>query len=64
MLANGLSPEQIAEKRHVSTLTVRTQLRAVHAKIGVSRQADLVRLIREMPALGPDGAFAAGDAIR
>ncbi|MEZ5738398.1 MAG: helix-turn-helix transcriptional regulator [Burkholderiaceae bacterium] len=55
MLANGLSPEQIAAKRHVSTLTVRTQLRSVHAKIGVSRQADLVCLIREMPALGPGG---------
>ncbi|MEZ5738385.1 MAG: helix-turn-helix transcriptional regulator [Burkholderiaceae bacterium] len=54
LLAEGLSPDDIARHRHVSPHTVRTQLRMVHGKVGITRQADLVRLIQEMPDLGRD----------
>jgi DNA-binding NarL/FixJ family response regulator len=41
-LARGLCIEQIAEERATSLWTVRTQLRSACAKLGVSRQAELV----------------------
>lgn len=52
LLAEGMSPEQIAEKRYASMPTVRSQLRALFEKVGVTRQIDLVRLVREMPNVG------------
>jgi DNA-binding CsgD family transcriptional regulator/PAS domain-containing protein len=48
-LAEGRTPRDIAEKRGVRLSTVRTQLKAILAKTGVSRQADLVRLIARLP---------------
>jgi DNA-binding CsgD family transcriptional regulator len=52
--ADGLSPESIASRHAVSIHTVRTQLRAVFAKTGTSRQAELVSLLASLPmaALG------------
>lgn len=49
-LAQGMSLAAIAEQRMVSIHTVRTQLKAATAKTGVSRQAELVRLVL---GLGP-----------
>ncbi len=45
LLANGLTLDESAEQLHVSRNTVRTHLRSVFAKTGVSRQPMLVRLI-------------------
>jgi len=42
---DGLSPVQCAESRCVSVGTVRSQLKSIHAKMAVSRTADLVRLV-------------------
>lgn len=44
-LADGLSLTEIATRRQVSEATVRTQLRAVFHKTGVSRQTSLVKLL-------------------
>lgn len=44
-LANGLSVEEAAELLGIRRNTARTHLRAIFAKAGVSRQAELVRLI-------------------
>ncbi len=53
-LAEGMSAEEIAKKHRVSMSTVRTQLKAVFAKTGVSRQAELVSILARLPtaALG------------
>lgn len=45
MLADGISLEEAAEALRVSILTVRSQLKSVFAKTGVSRQAELVALL-------------------
>ncbi|WEY37744.1 helix-turn-helix transcriptional regulator [Paraburkholderia sp. SUR17] len=42
---DGLSPTECAEARCVSAGTVRSQLKSIHSKMGVSRVADLVRLV-------------------
>lgn len=42
---DGLSPSECAQERGVSVGTVRSQLKSIHAKTGVSRSADLVRLV-------------------
>lgn len=42
-IADGLGIEQIAEKYHVGVETVRSQLNAVFRKMGVGRQAELVK---------------------
>ncbi|MCY1300937.1 hypothetical protein D9M70_505250 [compost metagenome] len=44
-LANGLSVDEAAELLGIRRNTARTHLRAIFAKAGVSRQAELVRLI-------------------
>lgn len=45
-IAEGLAPKDIAETRNVSIQTVRTQLKTVMSKMGVNRQAEIVRLIQ------------------
>jgi DNA-binding CsgD family transcriptional regulator len=50
-LANGASVEAIAHARGVSVNTVRAQLNAVYQKAGVTRQAELVRVLRDLPRL-------------
>ena len=47
-LADGQSLEQIAMASERSVMTVRTQLRSVFDKVGVSRQADLVRVLTRL----------------
>lgn len=61
-LINGLSPQEYAERRGVSINTVRTQLKSAAAKVGVSRQMDLVRAV----LLGPGmlGGATQGVAAR
>jgi DNA-binding CsgD family transcriptional regulator len=50
-LAEGLDLDQIAAEVHVSINTVRTQVKAAMAKMGVSRQAEIVRLLLNVPNL-------------
>jgi DNA-binding CsgD family transcriptional regulator len=47
-LAEGHSAEFIAAKRGVAVETVRTQIKAIMAKLGVSRQVELVVLLGEL----------------
>lgn len=57
LLANGLTLDEAAQEMNVSRNTVRTHLRSVFGKTGVSRQTMLVRLI--LRSVAP---LAAGDA--
>ncbi len=50
-LVNGQSLKHYADSRCVSMNTVRTQLKAVTAKTGTKRQADLVRIVLTGPAV-------------
>ncbi len=43
----GLPPSAIAQRHEVSVHTVRSQLKSIFAKVGVRRQADLVRRLTE-----------------
>ena len=47
--ARGDDPQDIADTRFVSRETVRTQMRTLYRKLGVKRQADLVRIISQLP---------------
>lgn len=51
-LAAGLDPRQIADALGSSINTVRTQVKSILAKTGVSRQADLIRLVATLPQVG------------
>lgn len=51
-LAVGFDPQQIADTLGSSINTVRTQVKSILAKTGVSRQADLVRLVATLPQVG------------
>jgi pimeloyl-ACP methyl ester carboxylesterase/DNA-binding CsgD family transcriptional regulator len=44
-LAEGLTPTELARRRGVSVLTVRTQIKALLAKTGAAGQTELVRLL-------------------
>ncbi len=50
-LLAGFSPAEIAEAHGVSLPTVRTQVQAAFGKLGVRRQAELVRLLGQLSAL-------------
>jgi DNA-binding CsgD family transcriptional regulator len=47
-LAQGQSAELIAAKRGVSVETVRTQIKAIMAKLGVTRQVEVVVRLGEL----------------
>ena len=51
LLANGYTLAGAAEKLDVTESTVRSYAKRIFAKTGVSRQADLVRLILKSVAL-------------
>ncbi len=50
-LGAGLSLTEIADSHSISRNTVRTQLQAAMGKMGVSRQADVVRVLTSMPMM-------------
>ncbi len=52
-IAEGRRLQEIAQASDVRMPTVRTQLRAALKKIGVARQADLVRVVLTLPATLP-----------
>lgn len=47
-VADGFSPEQIAQQRQTSVATVRKQLRIIYEKLGVHRQSELAALISQL----------------
>jgi DNA-binding CsgD family transcriptional regulator len=51
-LMTGMRIEEIAAERGVQLTTVRTQLRALFSKTDTNRQAELVRLLTRLTALG------------
>jgi DNA-binding CsgD family transcriptional regulator len=53
LLADGHSPTAIAEKGGVSRNTLKSQLSSIYGKTGTSRQAQLVRLLLQLPATSP-----------
>lgn len=63
-LADGSSLNEIAAVRRVSVNTIRIQLRTVFGKMGVTRQSELVRLLRDMPRFGRNPASGARDKPR
>ena len=50
-LINGLTPKEYADQTGVSIHTVRSQFKTAAGKVGVSRQADLVRAVLMGPAM-------------
>ena len=53
LLARGLSLAQVSNVQNISQHTVRAQLKSIFAKTGVSRQAELVRLVlKSVASLG------------
>jgi DNA-binding CsgD family transcriptional regulator len=48
LIAQGNSPEQIAEQLGIARVTARNQLRAVFAKTGTHRQSELVALLARL----------------
>ena len=53
LLARGLSLAEVSDAQNISPHTARAQLKAIFAKTGVSRQAELVRLVlKSVASLG------------
>lgn len=55
MLAQGCTPAQASDRLKVTIHTVRTQLKAVFAKLGLHRQSELARLLSQLGALARSG---------
>jgi DNA-binding CsgD family transcriptional regulator len=58
LLAEGLDLAQISKSRRVSLATIRTQVKAVASRMGCQRQAEVVAVVKGVPALAND-AFEA-----
>jgi DNA-binding CsgD family transcriptional regulator len=53
LLSRGLSLAEVSEAQNISRHTARAQLKSIFAKTGISRQADLVRMvIKSVASLG------------
>jgi DNA-binding CsgD family transcriptional regulator len=53
LLSRGLSLAEVSQAQNISTHTARAQLKSIFAKTGVSRQAELVRMvIKSVASLG------------
>lgn len=50
-LADGATPQDIAEDWGIAIGTVRTQIKHLSAKLGCHRQADIVRIVTALPKL-------------
>jgi DNA-binding CsgD family transcriptional regulator/PAS domain-containing protein len=61
-LARGLSPKEIGSALHIATNTAYNHLRAIYAKTGTGRQAELVQLLLSSPAADAGLTGAPGDA--
>jgi DNA-binding CsgD family transcriptional regulator len=61
LIGSGLSPRQAAEKLNISEGTVRTTLKHVFTRVGVSRQSELVALLAKLT--GPAADFRDNDAL-
>jgi DNA-binding CsgD family transcriptional regulator len=57
LLADGHSPAAIAEMVGVTRNTLKSQLSSIYGKTGTSRQAQLVRLLLQLPATRPAGKY-------
>ena len=53
-LARGKSPDEIAAAGRIAISTVRAQIKSIFAKTGVSRQSELVALLRGMPEVAKE----------
>jgi len=53
LLADGHAPTEIAEMVGVSRNTLKSQLASIYRKTGTSRQAQLVRLLLQLPTTSP-----------
>lgn len=51
LLASGVNLSQAAERAHISKNTAKVQLKSIFSKTGVSRQAELIKLILTSPAV-------------
>jgi DNA-binding CsgD family transcriptional regulator len=51
LLADGVSPREIADLRHVAVGTVRVQIKSLAAKLGCHRQSDIVRCVARLPVI-------------
>lgn len=47
-LANGQKPEDMADSRKVSVATIRSQVKSIYEKMGISRQGELVARLRPL----------------
>jgi DNA-binding CsgD family transcriptional regulator len=45
LLCEGLSVDEVAERRGVKPTTVRSQIKSAFSKTGAKRQSDLVRIV-------------------
>lgn len=50
-LSEGANPGEVAQERGTSLGTIRSQLKSVSAKLGCSRQAEIVALVKNLPRL-------------
>ncbi|MYM84481.1 hypothetical protein GTP44_21330 [Duganella sp. FT50W] len=50
-LASGKSPDELAESLFISLATVKTHTQHIYQKVGLGRQAELVRLVYGLPPL-------------
>ncbi len=53
-LANGVTLQDYATLRGITVNTARTILKSVFAKVGVERQADLIRIVLSFSGIDPD----------
>src|SRR3954464_15509864 len=62
LMGSGLSPQDAADQLGLSVGTIRAELKAIFAKIGISRQSELASTVTRLALLAPNCGDDQGEA--
>jgi DNA-binding CsgD family transcriptional regulator len=62
LMGSGLSPQDAADQLGLSVGTIRSELKAIFAKVGISRQSELASTVTRLALLVPNCGDEQGEA--
>ena len=58
LVGSGLAPQDVADQIGLTVGTIRSELKSIFEKLGISRQSELAALVTRLAVLRPDNKDA------